>query len=86
MPFVEPSCRDPQHAICCVGDICFCEYRHLVEEWNKNPRWTNAHEITKKHFDLSDDQHTAAFLAWMVWFNKKVMPYEDKKEKENGTI
>lgn len=86
MPFVKQECRDALHVPCSVGDLCYREYVKLIAKWNADPRWTTAHNITKEWFDFMDDEGTAHFLAWMVWFNKKVMQYEDQKEKDNGTI
>lgn len=73
------------------GDHCYVYYQHLVDQWKANPRWTTAHELYKellnsKDYFLSEDQAVAAELAWQVFFIKYVMPYEDVKEKENGTI
>lgn len=86
MPFVKQECRAKGHTACAVGDLCYVEYKKLIDRWNEDPRWTTAHNIAKDHFDLATDEETAHFLAWMVFFCKKVMPYEDLKEKENGTI
>jgi len=86
MPFVKQECRAEGHEACTVGDMCYQDYKRLVDAWNKDPRWTTAHNLTTAWFDLASDADTAHFLAYMVWFMKKVMPYEDLKEKENGTI
>lgn len=86
MPFVPAEHRLPEHEPCCVGDDCYWEYFKLMGLWKKEPRWANAHNITKDWFGLQSDEDTAHFLAYMVWFNKIVMPYEDLKEKENGAI
>jgi hypothetical protein len=86
VPFVKQECRVPGHVPCAVGDLCYLEYKKLIDAWNMDPRWTNAHNITKNHFDLGSDEETANFLAWMVWFAFKVLPYERKKEEENGSI
>ena len=68
-----------------VGDMCYLEYVPIMEAWHKERRWTTAHNELKRVFDLDD--HTAAkFLAYMVFFCKHVMPYEDEKEKDNGPI
>jgi len=86
MPFVPKEHRDPAHPPCCVGDMCYMEYKKLIDKFRENRRWTNAHNITKEFFDLESDEKTARFLAWMVWFCKDVMKYESEKEEENGTI
>lgn len=85
MPFVTQEHRDkPDFTI--PGDVCFVHYKKLMDEWNKEKRWTNAHKITKEWFDLASDEDTAHFLAYMVWFNIHVMDYEQKKRSENGDV
>ncbi len=72
------------------GDRCFVFYKPMVDRWKENPRWTTAHEILKDMVyskeTMSNEDQTAQSLAWQVFFIKYVMPYEDAKEKENGTI
>lgn len=74
------------------GDLCFLYYNFLVTEWKKESRWTTAHNLFKKMVfedfakPESQDHICAMQLAWQVFFIKYVMPYEDKKEAENGTI
>ena len=72
------------------GDRCYVYYSQMVGAWRANPRWTTAHNIMKS-FGLtepiaSDDDFIAAHLAWQVFFQLYVMPYELKKRKENGDI
>ena len=80
-----------------VGDRCFVYYYPMVDRWKANPRWTTAHEIYKemrKKLDnagyswdyLSPDDATAYELAWQVFFQLYVIPYELKKREENGDI
>lgn len=97
MPFVTQDHRkDPDMAI--PGDICYTYYHEMVRQWKNEPRWTTAHKIYKemtdslRHAHVSEnfrdgcDQCAGCQLAWQVFFIKYVMPYEDKKEAENGTI
>jgi hypothetical protein len=42
-------------------------------------------DLLQAKFDLLDVK-AALDLAWQVFFQKYVMPYEDLKENENGTI
>jgi len=86
MPFVKPECRDPNHIPCSVGDLCYLEYKKLIDAWNKERRWTTAHNELKTMFRIEDDVDAAKFLAYMVFFCKHVMKYEDEKEAENGEI
>lgn len=86
MPFVEQTHRNPEHLPCCVGDQCYIEYKKLIDAFRADRRWTTAHNLTKDWFELSDDEETAHFLAYMVFFCKEVLKYEDEKEKANGSI
>lgn len=76
------------------GDYCFVEYVPLANAWQRAPRWTTAdalfgrvllkalgYAVTFRFARLK-----ALLLAWQVFFIKYVMPYEDRKEAENGTI
>lgn len=96
MPFVtEEHRKHPDFNI--PGDRCFVYYKRMVEAWTACPRWTTAHKLYKEVMIcrlaqepgipayVSDGQ-VALELAWQVFFQKYVMPYEDKKEKDNGTI
>jgi hypothetical protein len=94
MPFVTQEHREKPD-INVPGDLCYVFYKELVRRWKKEPRWTTAHNLYKgikaytagSFFYGPDEDHvTAIELAWQVFFIKYVMPYEDLKEKENGTI
>jgi len=91
MPFIPPQQRlriDMEGKSRCqsVGDLCYVEYKKLMEDWKKEPRWTTAHNITKEFANFESDIDVARFLAYMVWFNIHVMNYEKEKIKENGDI
>jgi hypothetical protein len=82
------------------GDRCYFYYKEMVDKWKANPRWTTAHEIYKSMIKESVDDIcinkddleryidniTARQLAWQVLFIKYIMPYEDEKEEQNGSI
>ena len=81
------------------GDLTYYFYRKFINEWAKEKRWTTAHNIYKKYLIQIDhlyelkgtkwsthDTITALHLAWQVFFNFHVMPYEVEKEAENGEI
>lgn len=72
-----------------VGDKCMIFYRIMHRAWKAAPRWTTAHNLFKglldSTFDTPDDE-AAAWLAWQVFFNLHVMPYEIKKREENGEV
>lgn len=71
------------------GDLCFLFYRCILNEFNKEPRWTTVHRLCTKlrTIELDDENEiTALSLAWQVFFFRTVMPYEMSKKKENGDI
>ena len=88
MPFVTQEHRDnPDMEI--PGDRCYFYYKQMVEAWKKSPRWTTADTIYQEIlYDPSPvlRYEVARKLAWQVFFQRYVMPYEDLKEKANGTI
>lgn len=96
MPFVTKAHRiKPDPMI--PGDRCYTNYKYLVDYWKKEPRWTTADRlfseilVSKSYCDKLKmhtpcEFCTALDLAWQVFFIKYVMKYENKKERENGTI
>lgn len=88
MPFVDKAHREnPDENI--PGDRCFLHYKWMVEKWRAEPRWTTADEIYAKVMTL--DQPTEQWqrskeLAFMVFFQLHLMPYEQSKRKLNGDI
>ena len=85
MPFVKSECRDPNHIPCSCGDLCFIEYKKLVDAFKAERRWTTIHNEFKRLFDCNDDQAARA-LAFFVFMYKHGYKYEDEKEAENGSI
>jgi hypothetical protein len=83
-----------------VGDRCFLFYREMLRAWRKSPRWTTAHELYRDMVMLPGvapdplnrpdkvqeykDDRTAVELAWQVFFQLHVMPYELQKRTLNG--
>ena len=72
------------------GDYCYVAYKKMVDRWNDDPCWTTANNI---YADLSSPSRkieygwdVAGQLAWQVFFQLHVMPYELKKREENGDI
>jgi len=99
MPFIKPERRDlagkGQLTDAQVGDRCYFFYKPMVDEWKKDPRWTTAHKIKKQMLHglhlthvggLVCDDCVARHLAWEVFFQKYILPYENQKELEHGTI
>lgn len=93
MPFVtQPHRESPDPSI--PGDLCYQYYKLMVDLWKASPRWTTAHNIylnmrletNVPPLSMEYEKKAAYELAWQVFFQKYVMPYEDKKEAENGTI
>jgi len=71
-----------------MGDICYLYYKDMVKKWRKRPGWTTAHNIYKEivsKFPCSDGC-VAERLAWQVFFQLYVIPYELKKREKNGDI
>lgn len=84
-----------------VGDRCFIFYRTMLRAWRKSPRWTTAHELYRDMVMLAGeydgspdtipysqklDDRAARELAWQVFFQLHVMPYELQKRTLNGEI
>lgn len=87
MPFVNSEHRrNPDSAI--PGDRCYLWYSSMVLNWTASPRWTTADTIYAMVMrkDESLEEQRAKELAWQVFFQLYVMPYELKKRKENGDI
>ena len=71
------------------GDRCYVHYKHLVDKWRKESRWTTVHNLLKEYYRTplgDEDDHIAWALAWQCFFNLHVMEYEKKKREENGDI
>lgn len=77
------------------GDHCYVYYKEMVDEWKVNPRWATAHALYKvmtaellkqKRLYGVSDKTCAYELAWQVFFQRYIMPYEMKKMEENGGI
>ena len=76
------------------GDRCHGYYLKMIVEWQENPRWTTADTIYKwvkePEYSGTMKQNTsnqrAKELAWQVFFQLRVMPYELQKLTENGDV
>src|SRR5581483_1143486 len=66
------------------GDLCFVQYRKLMREWRKSPRWTTVDTLAAPIYP--DPEHRAYFLAFLVFFAFHAMPYERTKQRENGDV
>ena len=83
MPFITEDHRvQPDASI--PGDRCYIEYKKMIDLWRANPRWTTVDKMLEEW--MVDEQERAFFLAFLVFFVKYAMPYEDIKEAENGRI
>lgn len=83
----------PTHIV--PGDWCYVFYKRMVERWKADMRWTTAHTIYNEVCQSRDDvikgnrteeQRTAFELAWQVFFQLHVMPYELEKRGQHGDI
>lgn len=97
MPFITMEARRMTEAIGPkeVGDRCFIFYREMLRAWRASPRWTTAHEIygnmrRRTHGVIGshrlEDDVIAHELAWQVFFQLHVIPYELQKRTLNGEI
>lgn len=83
MPFVDGEHREePDMTI--PGDRCYVEYRAIMAKWKENPRWTTVDDIAQRIWP--DPFKRAFFLAFLVFFELHVMPYEIRKQWQNGDI
>jgi hypothetical protein len=89
MPFVTQEHRE-HIDFTFPGDRCYFYYKDLVGAWKEEPRWTTAHNLYKFVIEqrLKDgpDDRAARDLAWQVFFQLYVMPYELEKRAANGDI
>ena len=90
MPFINAEHRENLN-MDIPGDRCYVEYKHLMEEWRANPRWTTADSLMQELIEFMSGGATtpyksAALLAFMVFFNMHIMKYEIQKMKENGDV
>jgi len=92
MPFIPKRDREEIDGMdrdpATPGERCYCFYKDMVSKWRKNPRWTTADSIYQQVCaqEVLKVQQVAKELAWQVFFNIHVMPYELQKEREHGTI
>lgn len=83
MPFVTQEHRD-RLDMEIPGDRCYLEYRHIMDEWAKSPRWTTIDRLAER---LYPDAHERAyFLALLVFMAMHGYEYEQDKRDENGDI
>lgn len=83
MPFVTQEHRDnPDQSI--AGDRCYIEYKKMVDLWQESPRWSTADVIATRL--LTNPKKRAQFLAFLIFFNLHVMPYEIQKRVDNGEV
>ena len=72
------------------GDMCYTFYKPMVTSWRANPKWTTADSLYRdmkmQTCQMATPQREAMELAWQVFFQLYVMPYELKKQQENGDI
>lgn len=83
MPFVDQAHRDAPDMMI-PGDRCFREYKYIMEQWNKSPRWGTIDQLAERLFP--DSYERAYFLAFLVFFEIHGKHYERRKRDENGDI
>lgn len=83
MPFVSKEHRaKPDTRI--AGDRCYLHYKKMADMWKASPRWTCVDQMLEEF--MVDEEERAFFLAFLVFFAEKVMPYEQVRKIENGDI
>jgi len=84
------------------GDLCYFYYAKMVRAWAACPRWRTAHAIRLamhterpecpvsvlegREYCYEPYLSTARQLAWEVFFQFYVLPYEIQKREENGDV
>lgn len=94
MPFTEQQRRQPMLDGTLQepkpGDYCFKYYHPMVQKWKAERRWTTAHNIYKDMLKQRPyrvmDEAVAEELAWQVFFQLYVMPYEHEARQRNGDV
>ncbi len=94
MPFIPQKDREELKAgrlPKTAGERCYNHYRWMVELWEADKRWTTADEIYKKIVEWRDisteeNDQRAKELAWQVFFQLHVIPYERMMQQCNGDI
>jgi hypothetical protein len=93
MPFIpktaryelDKGSRSPQTS----GEICYKFYADMMDKWRRCPSWTTADRIYNEVMEKGNwkvNYQRGKELAWQVFFQLHVMPYELEKQKENGDI
>jgi hypothetical protein len=86
MPFIPPEDRSKEGLSYSPipGERCYAQYKDMMDTWRASPRWTTVDAILADY--ITDPIRRAEFLAFLVFFQIHVMPYEERKRKENGDI
>lgn len=99
MPFIDQHARENLDFEI-PGHRCYAAYKQMMIAWHKEPRWTTADAICASRGDLTNrlkakyqspyvteyEWAIAVELAWQVFFQLHVMPYELAKIAENGDV
>lgn len=83
MPFVDSNHREnPDMRV--PGDRCYMEYKGIMARWDAEPRWTTVDAIAENLFP--NPIKRAYFLAFLVFFQLHVLPYEKRQQWKNGDV
>jgi hypothetical protein len=83
VPFVNQEHREtPDTTI--AGDRCYLHYKHMMQRWQQDPRWTTIDKLATCLSTSPDIR--AEILAFLVFFHFHATPYEETKRQENGDI
>lgn len=70
-------------------DRCYVYYKEMIRKWKVYPSWTVAHHIywdVKLNTEEGYDNQFAKELAWQVFFQLEVIPYELRQREKNGDV
>jgi hypothetical protein len=86
MPFIKQEDRKKSFLTYSQipGERCYAQYKDMMAAWIASPRWATVDAILANY--IPDQLKRAEFLAFLVFFNLHVIPYEEMKRKENGDI
>jgi hypothetical protein len=90
MPFIKKEARreldtkkrQPENS----GELCYEEYKKMMKAWTDTPRWCTVDAVLNNVVGVHDPFQRAKILAFLVFFYREVMPYEEQKAKENGGV
>jgi hypothetical protein len=62
------------------------EYKLMMKAFRDTPKWATVDAILDNIVGVHDRTQRAKMLAFMVFFCREVMPYEERQAKLNGDV